>query len=180
MTCIVGIARDGVVYLGADSLGGNTNTYKVEIRKDPKIFRNGDFIIGYTTSFRMGDILQYSFAPPVIAEDLSKYMRTTFIDAIRKTFKECGFAKKDSDQESGGAFLVGIKGRLFSVDSDYQVAELLEGWESIGSGEQIARGAICALLKTSTDFPGILRLALESAEYCSAYVRSPFHFVETR
>lgn len=181
VTCIVGLARNGAVYLGADSLGADVSTYAVEIRKDPKIFRNGDFIIGYTTSFRMGDLLRYSFTPPTIGEDLSRYMRTSFVDELRKVFKDGGFAKKDSDRESGGEFLVGVRDRLFAVESDYQVSELLDGWHAIGSGMQIARGALHALIASneSISAEAALRFALEAATYCSAYVRGPYHFLST-
>jgi hypothetical protein len=36
-----------------------------------------------------------------------------------------GYAEKDKEAEKGGCFLVGVGGRLFQIESDYQVAEAL-------------------------------------------------------
>lgn len=53
MTCIVGYvtpARE--VVMGADSAG--VAGYDLRIRRDVKVFHAGPFLIGYTSSFRMG------------------------------------------------------------------------------------------------------------------------------
>ena len=62
MTAIVAIRQDNTVYMGGDSAG--VAGLKITIRKDPKVFINGNFLMGFTTSFRMGQLLQYSFKPP--------------------------------------------------------------------------------------------------------------------
>ena len=46
MTCIVGYI-DKVAYIGGDSAASGGDS--VNIRKDPKVFRNGDFIFGCTS-----------------------------------------------------------------------------------------------------------------------------------
>lgn len=62
MTAIAGVAEDGKVWIGGDSAGvGGLN---LETRTDPKVFVNGDFLFGYTSSFRMGQILEHEFSPP--------------------------------------------------------------------------------------------------------------------
>jgi hypothetical protein len=55
MTCIVGIVENGKVYMGGDAAG--VNGYSVRVRKDPKLFKVGEFLFGYTSSFRMGQLL---------------------------------------------------------------------------------------------------------------------------
>src|SRR5437868_10225276 len=103
MTCIVGLVQNGKVYIGGDSAG--SNNWQLTIRKDAKVFFNGDFLIGAGTSFRMIQLLRYSFKPPVYEniEDnpdyLSCYMATSFVDGIRECLKNGGFAKKDAEQE---------------------------------------------------------------------------------
>ena len=42
MTCIVGVAKNGKVYIGADSLG--SNGFTKEIRKECKVFKNGEML----------------------------------------------------------------------------------------------------------------------------------------
>lgn len=179
MTCIVGVVgRDGSVLIGGDSCAGDNHSYSIDTLKDPKVFRSGEFVIGYTTSFRMGDLLRYKFEPPKLyAEtEISAYMRTSFIDEVRKTLKDGGFAQKEKDRESGGCFLVGIKGRLFRIDDDYQVGEPADGMGAVGCGAQAARGALFALGDTAAENPQVAVLtALRAAEACYAYVRAPFH-----
>ena len=58
MTCIVGMLNKGKVIIGADSAG--VSGLDVQIRKDPKVFITGEFVIGCTTSFRMIELLQFS------------------------------------------------------------------------------------------------------------------------
>ena len=63
MTCIVGYLDKETVYLGGDSAGTDGN-YSQHIRKDKKVFQNGPFIFGFTSSFRMGQILMSSRFKP--------------------------------------------------------------------------------------------------------------------
>jgi len=94
MTCIVGVVDKGKVYMGADSAG--VGGLDLRVRKDPKVFKNGPFLIGCTSSFRMIQLLQYSFKAPRHDKSLSedKYMATKFIDAVRECFSGGGFCKK--------------------------------------------------------------------------------------
>ena len=60
MTCIVGILEEnGDIYMGGDSAGASGNTLK--IRADEKVFINENYIMGFTSSFRMGQLLRYGF-----------------------------------------------------------------------------------------------------------------------
>lgn len=93
MTCVVGYVHDGAVYMVADSAGvAGSGAYV--LRRDPKIFRLGDFLIGYTSSFRMGQLLRYNFEPPrrYDDEDIYTYMCTRFINAVRDCLKSGGYA----------------------------------------------------------------------------------------
>jgi hypothetical protein len=182
MTCIVGLVHNGKVYMGGDSaaIGG----WNLTIRKDRKVFQNGDFLIGGTSSFRMLQLLHHAFVPPVYDPevDIEKFMATTFIDAIRQCFKDGGYAKKTSEEESsGGQFLVGFRGRLFDIQSDYQVQESMDGYDAVGVGLEVALGSLHA-----TSYPdlyddadqgarGRVMMALEAAEHHSAGVRGPFY-----
>ncbi len=174
MTCIVGLVdEDKKVYIGGDSAG--VGGLSLMIRKDRKVFSNGEFVIGGASSFRMIQLLHHAFTPPVIADDtdLETYMATSFVDAIRECFKSGGYARKDNEQESGGQFLVGVRGRLFCLYSDYQVAEALCGYDAIGSGYDVALGVLYA----TPDVQPRKRIefALRGAEEHNAGVRAPFY-----
>ena len=175
MTCIVGLVHEGVVYIGGDSAG--VARLSLTVRADEKVFRNSDFLMGFTTSFRMGQLLRYSLEPPRRHpdDDIHQYMVVDFVNAVRGCLKAGGYASKEDEVESGGAFLVGYAGHLFTVDSDYQVGIPEDGFAAVGSGQDIALGALFA---TQGQEPRSRVLtALMSAERFNAGVRGPFHIL---
>jgi len=54
----------------------------------------------------------------------------------------------DKGQEAGGTFLVGYRGRLFRVDSDYQVGESVNNYCAVGCGADLVR-ASAVLIRVS-------------------------------
>jgi ATP-dependent protease HslVU (ClpYQ) peptidase subunit len=181
MTCIVGIAdkKTKKVIMGGDSAG--VDGYSIFIRKDEKIFKNGLFVIGCTTSFRMIQLLRYSFKPPKINnKNLYEYMCTDFIDKVRECFKEGGYLQKFTDgDERGGDFLVAYKDRLFKVENDFQVGETESGIDACGCGMDFALGALYALNEQKMSTEDKLLKSLESAEFLSNAVCRPFHLIST-
>lgn len=172
MTAIVGLVQGGSVYIGGDSAGANS--WQLRIRSDTKVFRNGPYLMGFTTSFRMGQLIRYGLTPPKPKGNLERFMATTFIDAIRDCLKTGGWARKESEREEGGTFLVGVAGRLFTVESDYQVGENVDGYAAVGSGDDAAMGALYATAHTDLGPRKRVRLALAAAERFSSGVRAPF------
>jgi ATP-dependent protease HslVU (ClpYQ) peptidase subunit len=175
MTCIVGLAHEGRVYIGADSAG--VGGLDMMVRADRKVFRNGAFIMGFTSSFRMGQLLWVKLSPPHRHPDVEvwRYMVGDFAEAVRTCLKTGGFTKTDNGVESGGNFLVGFEGRLFNIGGDFQVGERVDGFDAAGCGESYALGS---LAETGGLAPRerVLR-ALAAAERFSAGVRGPF-FIE--
>ena len=173
MTCIVGLVDSGRVWMGGDSAG--TAGWDLIVRADRKVFRNGPYVMGFTTSYRMGQLLRHGFeapVPPKSSGDLEAFMATSFVDAVRERLKAGGWASKNNEQEEGGDFLVGVGGRLFEVCSDYQVGESLNGYAAIGVADQVAHGALFASEgRTAADR---VVLALAAAERFSGAVRRPF------
>lgn len=175
MTAIVGLVHGGAVHIGGDSAG--VSGWSLTVRADAKVFTNGPYVMGFTTSFRMGQLLRYALKAPEPDGDLEAFMATTFVDAARDALKAGGWAKKDSEREEGGIFLVGVQGRLFCIESDYQVAEAVDGYAAIGCGEEIALGVLYATTRSRMAPQKRIRLALEAAERFSAGVRGPFAYV---
>lgn len=175
MTCIVGLVEKGEVHIGGDSAG--VAGYDLAVRADRKVFRNGDFVMGFTTSFRMGQLLACAFTPPKrhLDQDVYKFMVTDFVDAVRDCFKRGGFAEREREAESGGTFLVGYAGRLFEIGSDYQVGENTEPYSACGCGGQVAMGALHATKGMGMSPDQRIIAALRAAETFSAGVRGPFH-----
>ena len=181
MTCIVGYSLKGKVYIGGDSASVNVNTYGLTVRRDPKVFQNGVCIMGFTTSWRMGDLLRHALVVPERHpdEDIDKWMRTTFINAVRDCLKSGGYAEKEKEKEAGGSFLVGYAGRLFAVYDDYQVEESVDPYNAVGCGSDYAKGAMAAMIQLESvgDPEQMIRVALGIVERNCAGVRAPFTVV---
>lgn len=174
MTCVVGLVKDGVVYIGSDSAGVNDN-WDLTLMTEPKVFHNGDLLIGFTGSFRIGQLLRYALVPPDRKRnmDVYRYMVTVFTDAVRQCLKDGGCSRKEDEVESGGNFLVGYQGRLFEIWSDYQVDESRSGMSAVGCGCQYALGSLFTSVIDVVPESRV-RQALQAAEHFSAGVRQPF------
>lgn len=148
----------------------------ISIRKDEKVFQNGPFIMGGTTSFRMIQLLRYKFDPPkqTVNTDDMKYMVTDFVDALRQCFHNNGFGDKDATV--GGTFLVGYKGTLYTIASDYQVGIVHCGYDAVGCGSDIALGALHATKGKKPE--ARIKMALEAASTFSAGVAPPFILIK--
>lgn len=181
MTAIAGIIDDrrGIVYIGADSaaVGGSTITQ----RATPKVFKNrfrggASFIAGFTTSFRMGDLIRFNeFKATYSGEDPLEFLVTKFVPELRKLFSSNGWMKEDDKREKGGTFLMGFQGELFTIDSDFQVAANGERYGACGSGEDYTLGALWALERYEEDALTQLVIALHAAEQHNVNVRGPFN-----
>lgn len=163
--------------LGGDSAG--ISGYDISSRKDAKVFRRGPFAIGMCGSFRMGQLLRYAL--PDLGhpdgQDAHEFMVTTFIDAVRVLLTEGGLAKKEDNVEAiEGSFIVGYRGRLFTVEQDYQVGEERNDYTSVGCGAAYALG--CLYQNKRRPPKARLIQALEAASKFSAGVRGPYTFAE--
>ena len=136
MTLIVGYVDEfGNGHMASDSNGVDVTYHSKQERASSKIFKNGPFLIGYTSSFRMGQILEYCFEPPVVSDKTISnlaYMVKHFIPEVIRIFKEHNYML--DSEKSGGEFLVYYNGSLFSIFSDFQVAEGINMFNACGSG----------------------------------------------
>lgn len=183
MTCIVGLVeRDPKlgrrVWMGADSVASTGHDLQLVA---PKVFETHYFLIGYTTSFRMGQILQFRELPelPPTAH-LYPFMVTEFVPAVVKLFEADGYLKKEHDQKSGGQFLVGVRGELFQINSDFSVLQRVDfDFNAVGSGEGYALGALHAIRNTDNPKRKILA-ALDAAQSLGVYARKPYTILKGR
>jgi hypothetical protein len=178
-TCIVGLAEDGKVWIGGDSASIHKDTLRLFTRKDEKVFirtgpDNTSWIFGYTTSYRMGQLIRYVLELPALDDrnNIQSFMVKKFIPALQKCLSENGYQQKEKDQVKGGAFLVGLLGQLFAIQDDYQVGILAGGYMAVGCGDHLALGAMYATIGLEPDRR--LIMALKAAEEFSAGVRGPF------
>ncbi len=177
MTCIVGLIDKGNVLIGADSIASNyQNTW---VLRNRKVFRRGVYIMGFTGSPRMQQLIMYAGEdpprPPQKKTDLHRFLCMDWVNWVREIYKSGGILRTQEGVESAGSFLVATQGRLFHVESDFQVGESACGFDAVGSGDEVALGS----LFTSKDMPPRKRIhtALAAAEQWCEGVGRPFRIL---
>lgn len=174
MTCIVAWTENNKVWIGGDSAG--VGGLDIRTRADEKVFKNGEMLFGYTSSFRMGQLLRYSLTIPEQSrkKDNYEYLCTDFIDAVAEMLEKKKYAKVSNNEMSIGTFLVGYKGNIYGVEDDLQIAKPMLNYEAVGCGVNIAMGALHALSGYKMKPKERITKVLEAAVEFSAGVRPPF------
>lgn len=173
MTCIVGLENNGTVWMGGDSAGTAGNMHQ-RVRRDKKVFVRGEFIFGFCGSFRMGQLLQHNLVLPSPQEgnDDVSYMVNEFVSSVRTCLEEENKSLSE-DEKLTPYFLVGYRGKLYNIQSDYQVGQAEDGFDAVGSGADIAMGAMYASRGGKNCKKRLLQ-ALEASSRNNAAVRPPF------
>jgi ATP-dependent protease HslVU (ClpYQ) peptidase subunit len=136
MTVIVGLLDNGVVHLCADR--GISDDDIIVSMSAPKIRQNGAYIIGYADCPGTGQLLHHMTLPTPPKRNTEKFMKTTFVTAVRKALVDSGVDLKENAHAS---FLIGVSSELYLMDtSDWQVLPL--EYMAIGSGSAIAMGSL--------------------------------------
>lgn len=176
MTCIVGLEHQGKVYVGGDS--ASVSGLDITTYAPGKVFRNGPLVIGYTSSFRMGQVLQYNLKPPAHARGVGdmRYLVTALVPALRQCLADAGYTEKHNGRESGGTFLLGYRGRLYSIHDDFQVNRNADGRNAIGCGYAYALGSLHATRAMRKPVDRIREALLAATRY-SAGVAAPYKVV---
>lgn len=167
MTVIIGFIEKSRVCIAGDRMASN-NYLKGDV-SHPKVFKNGDFIIGYTGSFRFGEILQYDFKPPHRSKDISsdrEYMVSSFIPALRKSLEDGKYSKNDADGKSGVA-IIGYNGELYTLQEDWSIIQYSSNIHTIGAGAEYAAGAMSVLIGLEMMPEDKIKRAIEiTAQHC--------------
>ena len=137
--------------------------------------------MGYTSSFRMGDILEHIFQPPTLPQDMGEevYMVKLFIPALIRCYTANQWLKKVNEVPEGGIFIIGFSNRLFTIQSDFQVSEEESNYLAIGCGSDLAKGAFSAMeeLNITLDPKIKIKIALTASAKHSAYVGNQYNII---
>jgi len=178
MTCIVGIEIPGVgVLMGADSCASDGyKSYKIT---DSKLFIKNGVSFGYTTSFRFADILKHHVVIPDNTTGLSdsEFLIKEVVFEIREKLKEHGYSKIANNNEIGGEALIGYRGKLYELQSDYSLMGYTHGYGSCGSGMYYALGSLYTTKNSKISDKDRLTWALMAAAEYSPGVSPPFTFL---
>ena len=158
--------------MGADSFLAADDVRMLDTQG--KLWLDGERVVGASGNLHVINLLRHGFAFPEQKEGVSDeaYMRFTFPAAFRAFLKEHA---PEGERVDIGA-LIGWRGRLWQLDSDFCVCEAPH-FDAIGSGGEVARAALDVALR----FPGAplkqLGLALETAARYVVPVSGPFEFL---
>ncbi len=183
MTCIVAIkdVENKMTWIGGDSLGSN-GSFKIS-RKDKKVFKfkNTNIIAGFTTSFRMGNILTYSGNLLSESDYLDhESMVVKFVPKLIQLFGQTGFQTNNSGEVRGGTFLIAQEDRLFKIESNYQVAENFCNYDSCGCGFEVALGSLHTTENMNLTPVERIHLALKASAEFIPGVQGPFFVINTK
>lgn len=176
MTCIVGVVHEGRVHMGADSRIFYEDSTALG-RYDHKAWQMAPYMIGVAGSARICQLLRSLLTlprpPGGKKDDLFSFVMAVMPPEIRRCIVESGAAKAE-DTEWNVEMLVGVRGHLFTVDSDLTVLEHPQ-YTAIGSGTPYALGS---LRRTEKQTPRIRiqRALTDAAEFCAS-VGPPYHFM---
>jgi ATP-dependent protease HslVU (ClpYQ) peptidase subunit len=177
MTCIVGLEHDGKVWIGGDSATFRAGDLALRITEDAKIFSIKDIIFGSAGSLRVNQLVRFSLKiPPQKVKDDHRYLCTSFMDAFRKCLSDGGSigAEEHGEEEIESNFLVGYRGHLYRIETDYNVQIPKIGFDACGSGEDYALGSLFSTQNSKLSPEERLTLAMEAAACFSASVSPPF------
>lgn len=185
MTVVIGLETAEGVYIAGDSAATDGETMRRTAL--PKVVAVGPFVIGYTDSFRMGQLLEHQLWNEIAKRpeqeskepDLS-YLVWEFIPAVRELFAKGGFVWSENGRESGGCFLLAYKGTLYTVYSDFQVNRPLDGFDALGAGADLALAClkyeeVMGRSQKAVTPAHALHATAETAASLSLFVTSPFN-----
>lgn len=163
MTIVVGlIDQDRRVFMGADTVRSNGNRYVDQNSKLTRMLvkrpyrtksqeiakKDAYIVVGTSGSIRAGQVVSVMPAPDWTAgQSAYHYLIGPFVAAVRSALEDAGQVGKSPIQsdETELTMLVAIDGCLFVIWQDFSVTQPIDPYAAIGSGTDLALGALFAL-----------------------------------
>jgi ATP-dependent protease HslVU (ClpYQ) peptidase subunit len=120
-------------------------SFSFELREDRKIFRSGDYIMGFCGSYRVGQILRNFGNFPDLPKNLKNpekvvdFLIKNLIPEIRDLLGE---HMEDSEPWS---LVIACREHFVIITDDLQVGYVTDDYSAIGAGENVALGALSVL-----------------------------------
>lgn len=182
MTTVAALARDGAVFMAADSM---IDVYDRPIHSVPKIQRHkaadgSEVLIGWSGMAALTTVLDLDLKLRDMRSPTDFASLDAFVlEIARKLTSSAMSAHLAEDGKMSGGFLLGHAGRLWTIFHMLAVPHL-DGVAAIGSGEGPAMGAMDALLAasklTALTYEEIVHKAVEIAITRDLHSRGPIQF----
>ena len=157
MTIIAAYRGSDGIYIGSDSCG----VMNQEISSDigPKLIRHGNYIVGFTKSYRTADIIQESNKIPDRIDSIYgvREFRDVLQDALKTEVKD-----KNGAENSQLWVLIATPRDIWHICTDYMINRVLH-YDAIGSGYQVAIGSLFTSWQAKETAKKAVTLAVKSA-----------------
>lgn len=177
MTCIVGLAHDGKVWMGADRCISWGEQGLVFPANQSKIFAAGGVLMGGSGSSSISSLQSWEDKFPARRDfiDPRHYLVRGLVPALVSIASESGELKTENGQiELPWHLLVGIEGRLFEIDNAGDVVEPGGCFWAVGSGRSVALGALHTISGAELSPQDKLLTALRATSDLCGGVSPPF------
>ena len=165
MTCIAGIVDEfGKIYMAADSLWSDEHSCCAT--PVPKLFSAGELLIAFAGSPRTGQVLQHGLVVRYQKEEEEdmEYLVNFLIPKIISTLKGASAMLAAHDIPLSQAdLLLGYRGNLYAVQEDFSIFQSPFPFYAMGSGGDVALGALYATAGYDGDPEERLELAIDIA-----------------
>jgi ATP-dependent protease HslVU (ClpYQ) peptidase subunit len=165
--------------MGADSIA--MNGWARDIIAESKMFKRCGMLFGCAGNPRMAQILRYQtvFKAQMGAQSDEEWLVCEVVERARVAFKEYGYTETENGRELGASFLLGYKGKLYSVEGSFQLCRSARKMCAMGAGDDFALGALHATLKqfetwSEASITSAINHALQTASELSSAVAGPF------
>lgn len=175
MTCIVGIKEGDRLWIGGDSAAKSATCPEIHSFSTPKVFAVGEYLVGFTISWRAGQVLQYEveWPSPPAEYDLEEFLVCHVVPRLQQALSGEDL-QIPKEFERSFQFMIGLRGQLAMIAVDFTVGIAATPYFAIGSGRHNALGALHALADTGLGAEVQMRKALEAAACYTSNVRPPF------
>jgi ATP-dependent protease HslVU (ClpYQ) peptidase subunit len=160
MTAIVGIQGKGWAVIAADSM--TTYDDKPYYAKGmDKAVRKGDYVFAFAGDAIAGNIAEFLWTPPKFIKTmpLDAFMQVKVLPSLRDAMKEHGYEPDViKDPNAGFDALMCLNGVIYEIDEEYMWSRDDRGLYSVGSGGQLALGALAT---------GFSKNSIKAAEFAA-------------
>jgi len=195
MSCVIGlVTKDGVI-VGWDTAASDGNVIiqnsfpKVIIRdvgllpkSDKKPQAQRKIGIGISGSVKYGHAVAHFLEVPEhdLGDSAHEYVIKKFVPAFRKALAEESGKSSVSCDDTTSCLLVAFMGRVFFMDQDLSPVENTAGYDSIGSGREIALGSLHTSGVLDIEDVARVNYALNAAGDLTVFVKEPYRLFLVR
>jgi ATP-dependent protease HslVU (ClpYQ) peptidase subunit len=169
MTTMVAVQGPHWSVVGCDSQVTEENRVFNLPKDNPKIVKNGPFLLGAAGDMRAINLLAYQFKPPAppvncSGNKLDRFIATKFVPELKSLFDDVQYGEKGSQDST---ILCVVHGAAYEIGSGYDWARDTSGIYAFGSGGSYALGSLHSELEgkkfTVSSVRAAVRRSLEVA-----------------